>query len=221
MALDKTSTARLYRKRAPRYDLTANLYYLVGFREWDYRRKAVQALNLNRGDTVVEIGCGTGLNFGLLQERVGPDGVIIGVDLTPEMLAKAAQRVECHRWTNVRLVECDAAEYEFPQEIDGVVSTLAITLVPEYDRVIRDAAAALSPGKRLVILDFKKPEHWPDWLIRLFVAITRPFGVSLDLAQRHPWESVDRYMKMIQFHELYFGALYLCVGEAPVGGLAS
>jgi hypothetical protein len=42
----------------------------------------------------------------------------------------------------------------------------------------------------------------------------RPFGVSLDLAQRHPWESVERYMTVVRFQELYFSALYLCIGEA-------
>jgi ubiquinone/menaquinone biosynthesis C-methylase UbiE len=214
MALDKTSTSRLYRRRAGRYDLTANLYYLVGLREFAYRKKAVKALHLHRGDTVVEIGCGTGLNFGLLQERVGPEGAIIGVDLTPEMLARAQERVQRHGWTNVELVECDAAAYQFPRRVAGILSTFAITLVPEYDQVIRNGAAALSSGKRLVVLDFRKPERWPGWLIRFFVTITRPFGVSLDLAQRHPWESMDRYLTVVQLQELYFGAVYLCVGEA-------
>jgi ubiquinone/menaquinone biosynthesis C-methylase UbiE len=214
VALDKTSTSQLYRRRAGRYDLTANLYYLVGLREFAYRRQAVETLHLNQGDTVVEIGCGTGLNFALLEERVGPEGTIIGVDLTPEMLAKAEKRTKRQGWQNVTLVECDAAEYTFPPGIDGVLSTFAITLVPEYDQVIRNGAAALAPGKRLVVLDFKKPERWPGRLIRLFVTLTRPFGVSLDLAQRHPWESVDRYLTVVQFRELYFGAVYLCAGEA-------
>jgi len=68
----------VYRKRARSYDLTANVYYLLGFREWAYRRRAIEALGLRRGDTVVEIGCGTGLNFGLLEERIGSEGRLIG-----------------------------------------------------------------------------------------------------------------------------------------------
>ena len=64
----------VYRKRARRYDLTANAYYLLGFREWAYRKRAIEALGLERGDTVVEIGCGTGLNFGLIEQRIGPQG---------------------------------------------------------------------------------------------------------------------------------------------------
>jgi demethylmenaquinone methyltransferase/2-methoxy-6-polyprenyl-1,4-benzoquinol methylase len=52
-----------YRKRAKNYDFAANLYYLMGFRINAYRKQAVKALQLQQGDTVVEIGCGTGLNF--------------------------------------------------------------------------------------------------------------------------------------------------------------
>ena len=65
-----------------------------------------------------------------------------------------------------------------------------------------------------MILDFKKPDNWPMWLIKLLVIVTRPFGVTLDLAERHPWESIDRYMTTIEFRELYFGVIYLCVGKA-------
>ncbi|MHC4489605.1 MAG: methyltransferase type 11, partial [Planctomycetota bacterium] len=52
----------LYRRRAGNYDVTSNLYYLVGYRVFAYRTKAALALDLKRGDTVVDIGCGTGLN---------------------------------------------------------------------------------------------------------------------------------------------------------------
>lgn len=97
---------------------------------------------------------------------------------------------------------------------DGIISTFAITLVPEYDRVIQNGAAALSARKRCVILDFKKPDNWPIWLIKLFFVFTRPFGVSLDLAERHPWESIRRHMAMLEFKELHFGSIYLCIGEA-------
>ena len=221
MELDKGSIALLYRKRAKRYDFNANAYYLLGIREFAYRKIGVEALKLKKGDTVIEIGCGTGLNFSLLRKKVGPDGNIIGVDLTPEMLEKADKRIRRNGWKNVTLVQSDAAEYLFPEHIDGIISTFAITLVPEYDRVIQKGAAALSPNARFVIVDFKKPDRWPMWMIKLFVILTRPFGVSLDIADRHPWKSVARYMTLVGFRELYLGALYLCVGEALYGGNGS
>lgn len=169
---------------------------------------------MNSGDTVLEIGCGTGLNFELLQHQVGPQGKIIGVDLTAEMLAKARRRIERNHWSNITLMQSDAAAFEFPRQVDGIISTFALTLVPEYDKVIQHAAAALPSGKRLVILDFKMPDSWPMWLIKLLVILTRPYGVTLDLGDRHLWESVDRYLKTVLFKELYFGGVYICAGQA-------
>lgn len=70
--LNRDQLIELYRVRAKRYNFTANLYYLLGFREWRYRKRATTVLSLKPGDTVVEIGCGTGLNFSLLQNRLAP-----------------------------------------------------------------------------------------------------------------------------------------------------
>jgi len=214
VAFSKNELSEIYGKRARHYDVSANLYYLLGFRESAYRKRAVRALNLKPGDTVVEIGCGTGLNFGLLRAAVGSEGRIVGVDLTAEMLGRATKRIADNHWSNIELVQRDAAAYEFPGRADGILSTFAITLMPEYDEVIKSGAAALGSGKRFVILDFKKPDAWPTWLIKFFVFITRPFGVSIDLAERHPWKSINRYLTPVQYHELYFGGLYICVGEA-------
>jgi SAM-dependent methyltransferase len=131
MANDFTTTEEVlgvYRKRARRYDLTANIYCFLGFREWACRKRAIEALGLQRGDTVVEIGCGTGLNFGVLEERIGPAGRPIGVDLTDAMLSRARARVEASGWRKVKLLESPAASFRFPPEVDGILSTLALTL---------------------------------------------------------------------------------------------
>lgn len=214
MAFTKQEISRLYSKRAKRYDVTANLYRLTGFRLQAARKRAVEALGLQRGDTVVEISCGTGLNFPLLERAVGSDGRIIGVDLTSEMLDVARERVARNGWSNVELVQSDAAQYEFPRGIGGIISTFAITLVPEYDQVIKNGAGALASGKRLVILDIRAPDGAPAWLTRAFVALTKPFGVTLDLEERRPWESVDRHLVNASVRPFYFGIGYITVGEA-------
>ena len=204
----------VYRKRARAYDLTANLYYLVGFREHAYRRTAVAALGLVPGDTVVEIGCGTGLNFSLLQERIGPGGRIIGVDLTDALLARADERVRRNRWSNVTLVQSDAGSFEFPDRIDGILSTFALTLFPDYDAVVARGAGALRVGRRWAILDLKIPGNWLRRLAPVLVFLVRPFAVSLEITKRHPWESLDRYMTNSTMREFYFGVAYLACGEA-------
>lgn len=216
MPLTKEQLMQLYRKRAKRYDFTANLYYLIGFREWAYRKKAVAALNLNPGDTVVEVGCGTGLNFSLLQNAIGPAGKIIGVDLTDRMLAQARERVEGEGWSNVELVQADAASYEFPSGTNGIISTFALTLIPEFDEVIRRGAAALAPGGRWVVADFKLSEGWAAHLTPILEPLVKPFGASLDLTDRHPWESMRKYLKNVAVEDVYLGFAYIAVGEATV-----
>ena len=204
----------VYRKRARRYDLTANAYYLLGFREWAYRKRAIEALGLQRGDTVVEIGCGTGLNFGLLEERIGPEGRLIGVDLTDAMLAGARTRIEASGWRNIELVESPAASFRFPPEVDGILSTFALTLEPDFDRVVEEGAKALKPGRRWVILDLKLASNWLRHLAPVLILLVRPFAVSAEVAKRRPWESLHRHLKHVTMQELYFGVAYVAVGEA-------
>jgi len=165
----------------------------------------------------VEICCGTGLNLSLLQKEIGPQGRLIGVDMTSEMLAQARRRVERNGWQNVALVQSRASEYELPADINGVISTFALTLEPEYDAVIEQAANALAPGSRVAVLDFKQPERWPRWLVSFWLWTLRPFGVILDLGERHPWESIARYLGDYGFRAVYWGLAYVAVGT-QVGG---
>ncbi|MDP9051794.1 MAG: methyltransferase domain-containing protein [Acidobacteriota bacterium] len=205
----------IYRKRASRYDRSTLLLYLAGFRHRAYRKRAIQSLALHPGDTVVDLGCGTGLNFTFLQDQVGPDGKIIGVDLTDAMLAQASELRRAHRWSNVELVQSDVTAYEFPIGLDGILSTFALTLVSDFDDVVRNGATALAPNKRFVILDFKRPSGWlmnkaAPALARL---LTGPFGGTIEMASRKPWESLEEHLDLIQFTNLYLGGAYIAAGE--------
>jgi len=213
MALTKDTIRDLYRKRSGWYDFSANAYYLIGFREAKYRKMAVSELALESGDTVVEIGCGTGLNFKYLLQSIGDAGELVGVDLTDAMLEIAKSRIERSGWKNVQLVQSDAAKYVFPSKTKGVITTFALTLVPEYEAIIERAANSLVSGGRFVILDFKKPDRWPLWVAKIGVAITKPFGVSLDLAERKPWEAMNKHFKNVAITEIYGGFVYIAVGE--------
>jgi demethylmenaquinone methyltransferase/2-methoxy-6-polyprenyl-1,4-benzoquinol methylase len=213
MALNKDEIREVYRKRAGNYDITANLYYLIGFREAKYRQMAISQLRLKPGDTAIEIGCGTGLNFKYIRQLIGDAGQLIGVDLTDAMLEQAESRVNKNGWENISLVQSDAAKYAFPGNIDGVFSTFALTLIPEYQAVIERASDALVDSGRFVLLDFKKPERWPLWVAKLGVAITRSFGVTLDLAERKPWEMMKSYFRKVTVTDLYGGFVYIAVGE--------
>jgi ubiquinone/menaquinone biosynthesis C-methylase UbiE len=207
-----------YRKKAKHYDITSRLYPVPGYPHQGQRLRAVQALGLHAGDSVIDLACGTGLNFPLIEDVIGPGGRIIGVDLTDAMLAQAQDRIAAHGWGNISLVQADAAEYGFPTQADAILSTYALTQVPECAQVIAHGAAALPGGGRWVVLDVKVPGNTPGWVARLGTAAVRPFAAIDEWITRRPWEAIRAAMQEeladLSWTELFFGTAFLAAGTA-------
>lgn len=196
----------------------SSLALAIGFRDWAYRKKAVDALGLRDGDRVVEVGCGTGRNLALLERAVGPAGAIVLVDLSAKMIVRARRRAARYGWSNVQFVLADAAGYEFPSGLDAVLSTYTLVAVPEYDRVVEKALAALKDGKRLVVLDQKIPTGWASRLVPLVDYLSRPVRYSRMAAERRVWESIERHGGNVRVEAFYAGFVFLAVGEKRTGG---
>jgi ubiquinone/menaquinone biosynthesis C-methylase UbiE len=214
-----------YRKKAKHYDVTSRLYPAPGYPQRAQRVRAVQALGLRPGDSVIDIACGTGLNFALIEDAIGPEGQIVGVDLTDAMLARAKDRIEQHRWTNVSLVQADAADFDFPTGVDAILSTYALSQVPECAEVIAHGAAALSGGGRWAVLDLKVPVNTPGWLSQLGTAVVRPFASIDEWIMRRPWEAIRVAMQEeladVSWTELFFGTAFLAAGSREPGTTSS
>jgi ubiquinone/menaquinone biosynthesis C-methylase UbiE len=206
-----------YRKKAKHYDIVSRFYPVPGYPQGAQRLRVVQALGLRPGDSVVDVACGTGLNFPLIEHAIGPDGRIVGVDLTDAMLAQAQARIEANGWRNVTLVQADATEFEFPTGVDAILSTYALTQVHECAEVIVHGAAALAAGGRWVVLDLKVPSHTPAWLTRLGTTFVRPFSSIDEWIIRRPWEAIRAAMQTeladVAWTELFFGTAFLAAGS--------
>ncbi len=206
-----------YRKKAKHYDITSRLYPAPGYPQRAQRLLAVQGLGLRAGDSVIDMACGTGLNFRLIEDVIGPEGRIVGVDLTDAMLARAQDRIKANGWRNVSLVQSDAVDFEFPAEVDAILSTYALSQVPECAAVIAHGAAALSGGGRWVVLDLKVPGNTPGWLAQLGTATVRPFAAIDEWILRRPWEAIRAAMKEeltdVSWTELCFGTAFLAAGS--------
>jgi ubiquinone/menaquinone biosynthesis C-methylase UbiE len=213
MALSKQEIRSSYQSAAKYYDFAVRLYGLIGIRK-AYRSRAVRLLRLQRGDCIVELGCGTGLNFPLIIEQIGPEGRLIGVDLAPNMLAYARERVERAGWKNIELVQSDIVAYNFPEGVNGVLSIGVFGYIADRDRVIKAASHALVPGGRLVIMDGKRPNRLALWVFKLIVWLSRSFGVTSDYFDKRTWEPVERYFQETAFEQMYGGMLYISSGTA-------
>jgi ubiquinone/menaquinone biosynthesis C-methylase UbiE len=198
-----------YRKKARHYNITSRLYPVPGYPQQAQRRRAVRALGLRPGASVVDVACGTGQNFPLIQQAIGPEGRIVGIDLTDAMLAQAQQRIEDNGWSNVSLVQADAAAFEFPAEVDAILSTYALTQVPGCGEVVGHGAAALAPGGRWAVLDLKLPDRAPRRLAQL--------GIAAEWIARSPWETIRAAMEDelvdVSWTELFFGTAFLASGR--------
>jgi len=117
------------------------------------RRRAVAALKLKPGDTVLEIGAGTGRNFPYLVEAVGPSGTIVAVDASQGMLAEARRLIERRGWSNVELLYQDATQLTVEGDVAGVLFSLSYSAMPEPRPALARAWEQLRPGGRVVVMD--------------------------------------------------------------------
>jgi len=204
---------RAYRKYAENYDLAVKFYRLLGLRIGKYRKRTIDLLELSKGDIVVELGCGTGLNFSLVLDKIGTEGKIIGVDITDKMLDQVQKRIKEKGWKNVELVQSDFAEYDFPDNVDGIFSTGAIQYSTQYDKVIKNGYDALKRGRNFVIMDFKMSQGPARIFTPLLLYFTSPFGADMEYIKRFEWKSLEKYFEKTFYQEGWGGFLYISVGK--------
>jgi ubiquinone/menaquinone biosynthesis C-methylase UbiE len=145
------------------YDIVAPIYDRAISRTYlPYRQVAVQALHLQPGLTVMDIGCGTGLNFELILNAIGTEGTLIGIDSSAKMLNRAHQKAECQKWRNVHLWQEDAHKMTQSDlvtmagrsiRIDSVLCTLGFSVFPDWQAVFERSFNLLESGGRYCIMD--------------------------------------------------------------------
>lgn len=184
---DKQFVRRRYNKLAPIYIAFEYVFLLPP----GIRTRTIKTLELEAGDRVLEVGCGTGRNLRRLIDAVGVSGHIYGVDSSEGMLARAKALSARHEWRNVTLLHEDAAEYSLPEPVDGAFFSLSYATMPHRQRVLQHAWNQLKPGGRLVIMDARIPEgiigkiYRPllTWFLKLTVLGNPDVDILEDLRQ--------------------------------------
>ncbi len=177
--MDVDSVRHAYRRWAPVYDFTFGLVAEAG------RKHAVQIINRRKG-RVLEVGVGTGLSL----PCYGGHLTITGIDLSPEMLAKARGKVTSKKLGNVTgLHEMDAGALAFPDEsFDTVVAMYVMTVVPDPERVMRELERVCAPGGEVILVNHFSEDKGVRGSVERKLA---PFG---DLFGWRPVFGLDRVL---------------------------
>src|SRR6476619_8237544 len=165
--------ARVYENIAWFYDFTFGPALHPG------RMQAIQRMGIKRGDRVLEVGVGTGINAALYPR----DCVVTGIDLSSSMLEKARDRVARKGIRNVRLIEMDAADIKFTDgSFDIVYAPYLISVVPDPVAVAREMRRVCRPGGRIIFLNhFRSPNPLLASIERAISPFTVHIGFKSDL----------------------------------------
>jgi phosphatidylethanolamine/phosphatidyl-N-methylethanolamine N-methyltransferase len=173
-ALGKRQVQRAYELYAPVYDFIFDWIFAPG------RAAAVRQLDLQRSDSVLEVGIGTGLNLPLYPATCQ----LTGIDLSQEMLDKAVERVQTLTMPNVTLKVMDATAMDFgDNEFDKAGATYTISAVPDPVAVLREMRRVVKPGGVIVILShFRSQRRFTGWLEDLVAPVCTRLGWKSNLA---------------------------------------
>ena len=198
-----------------RYDRLAPWYRLFEWTLWlprGIRSRAVRKLELQHGDTVLEVGCGTGRNLPYLKAGVGSSGHIFGVDPSEKMLSRAWTLCRRRGWTNVTLARADALDFRAPRPLNAVLFSLSYSVMQNRERILNHAWSQLRAGGRVVIVDGKT---MPGLVGRLLhpLTILEMKATVLGDPDHNAWADVSALTSDVHVEEELFGAYFICQGR--------
>ncbi|MDQ3628526.1 MAG: methyltransferase domain-containing protein [Actinomycetota bacterium] len=203
-----------------RYTRSANWYDVISA-EPVYRagrQRAIPALGLTEGNRVLDVGCGTGLNFPLLLEAVGASGQVVGVDRSAAMLEVARRKTLRRPPGNVVLVDLDAEHLDASAipgsdghtgPFDAALFTYSLSLMSDWENAWRRASSLVRPGGRLAIVDMEPPHGWARLLTPIARLACRMGGADINA---HPWTALERATTDVQSWSLRGGHVQVRVG---------
>jgi trans-aconitate methyltransferase len=195
-----------YQEHARSYDQRTSAFQ-------GYRRAVVEALPLCRGQVVLDVGCGTGLCHGSLLDKVGPQGRVVGIEESPEMVAVARERIEQEGWRNVTVVQSSAEDAQIALTADAALFCAVHDILQSQD-ALRNVLSTLRPGAGVAAGGGK----WAaPWMVAVNLPVTMlhaPYVRSFEGFQR-PWHHLEQLLVDVHVHELALGSGYVLTGQAP------
>ncbi|HTM07519.1 MAG TPA: methyltransferase domain-containing protein [Verrucomicrobiae bacterium] len=168
--------SKLYSDLAPLYDKTFGKIF------YSRLRSVIEALQIPRGTRVLEVGAGTGTSFPAYPRHCE----VIGIDLAPDMLARAQDKILENGWHHIRVIEMNALDLKFPDNsFDYVMAFHVVTVVPDPVRLIEEAKRVCKPGGKIVVVNhFTSTSPVLGFLTEALDPVTRHLGWSTKLKMK-------------------------------------
>ena len=194
-----------YREHAAGYDTSA-------LRTMALRYRTVWNLDLRPGDAVLDVACGTGLSFALLEEAIGPSGRLVGVELSPEMAAIARARIERAGWRNAQLIVARMEDAALaPNSLDAVAFNFTHDVL-QSEQALANIFAACKPGARVAVAG-SKLLPWYLAPVNLYVRWNNAPYMTTQRNLRAPWKLLSSYVGDLSVEPALWGAGYLAKGR--------
>ena len=178
-----------------------------------YREAIVEALPVGPGQRVLDVGCGTGLCCGLLRDKVGAQGEVVGIEESPEMVAVAREHIAAEGWRNVTVVQSRAEDAAIAAGADAALFCAVHDILQSPD-ALQNVMSSLRPGAWVAAGGGK-------WAPPVMVAVNMqvrmlhaPYVRSFAGFDR-PWNHLEQLIEGVQVHELAFGSGYIVTGRTP------
>ena len=195
-----------YREHARSYDRQTGAF-------GRYRRAVVEALPVRPGQVVLDVGSGTGLCAGLLRDKVGPQGSVVGIEASPQMAAVAREHIAAECWRNVTVVQSPAEDAEIAVTADAALFCAVHDILQSPD-ALRNVISKLRPGAPVAAGGGKWAARWMVGVNLQARAMHAPYVRSFEGFGR-PWSQLEQLIEDVHVRQVTFGTGYIMTGQAP------
>lgn len=197
------------------YDQLAPDYDRATRRIDGVRAKAIAALRLQPGETVLDAGCGTGFCFTAIEAAVGPTGHLIGMEPAPAMLALARGRADANGWRNVTLLQASGETVELPRTPDAILFSYTHDLLQSPDG-LRNLFRQARPGARIAAAG---SQLFPRWFVpgNWYMRYSHRGYITNFAAFEAPWRVLAGFLDGFTVARQWPGERYLASGTLKAG----
>jgi arsenite methyltransferase len=206
MTLSKSNYRSIekYKKKASFYDGTSHRT------DW-IRATTIEQLQLKPGDTVLDVGCGTGLSFELLRQKVGESGKVIGFDQSPDMLEIANKRIASHGWNNVQTVLGFSETIRFDSRVSAYLFHYTHDIL-QSPAAVKNLLSAAAPNAHISIAGMK---YFPWWTgpLNIYAFFKNYAWNGNGTGLMKPWRHLEQHAPLTSWRATQLGMGYIATAQ--------